>query len=87
MISDILEELLTPVFRAISNVVSFLVVNIFVEFGCYLLGKATLLMITLGRFPDRNQSQEHNGKIALLGFTIFFSTLIYIAYGCQQMTK
>ncbi|MGY5837875.1 hypothetical protein ACXHQL_25625, partial [Vibrio parahaemolyticus] len=33
VISDILEEILTPVSRTINKVISFLVVGVFVEFG------------------------------------------------------
>ncbi|WP_081635048.1 hypothetical protein [Vibrio jasicida] len=83
MISDILEEILTPVSRTINKVISFLVVGVFVEFGCYFLGKVTLLLLTLGRFPDKTKSQEHKGKISLFGLTIFFSILIFIAHNNQ----
>ncbi|EGQ9971733.1 hypothetical protein FWP54_22295 [Vibrio vulnificus] len=85
MISDILEEILTPVSRTISKVVGFLVVDVFVEFGCYFLGNVTLLLLTLGRFPNKTKSQEHKGKISLFGLTIFFSILIYIAHNNQVM--
>ncbi|HHF2940191.1 hypothetical protein [Vibrio diabolicus] len=83
VISDILEEILTPVSRTINKVISFLVVGVFVEFGCYFLGKVTLLLLTLGRFPDKTKSQEHKGKISLFGLTIFFSILIFIAHNNQ----
>ncbi|ELB2800170.1 DUF3265 domain-containing protein [Vibrio alginolyticus] len=83
VISDILEEILTPVSRTINKVIGFLVVDVFVEFGCYFLGKVTLLLLTLGRFPDKTKSQEHKGKISLFGLTIFFSILIFIAHNNQ----
>ncbi|WP_274062455.1 hypothetical protein, partial [Vibrio parahaemolyticus] len=72
VISNILEEILTPVSRTVNKVIGFLVVDVFVEFGCYFLGKVTLLLLTLGRFPDKTKSQEHKGKISLFGLTIFF---------------
>ncbi|HIF5657341.1 hypothetical protein [Vibrio parahaemolyticus] len=80
VISNILEEILTPVSRTVNKVIGFLVVDVFVEFGCYFLGKVTLLLLTLGRFPDKTKSQEHKGKISLFGLTIFFSILIFIAH-------
>ncbi|HHB1574560.1 TPA: hypothetical protein ACN99B_004192 [Vibrio parahaemolyticus] len=83
VISDILEEILTPVSRTINKVIGFLVVDVFVEFVCYFLGKVTLLLLTLGRFPDKTKSQEHKGKISLFGLTIFFSILIFIAHNNQ----
>ena len=83
VISDILEEILTPVSRTINKVIGFLVVDVFVEFGCYFLGKVTLLLLTLGRFPDKTKSQEHKGKISLFGLTSFFSILIFIAHNNQ----
>lgn len=74
-----MEDVAKGLFRVVFKVFHWLLIDALVEGICYFLGRFTLLVITLGRYPRGRMVREHEGRITLFGVVLFFLLLFVIA--------
>mgnify|MGYP000861019224 CR=1 FL=1 len=65
-----MEILVEGPFQALLHVLRWLVIQVFCETLCYVVGRFSLYVITMGRYPLHTQTKRHLVPIGLLGFFV-----------------
>lgn len=73
-----MEESIGSLFRLTLHVLRYFIVELVCELLLYWTGRLSLYAITLGRYPNKRQQREHEGRLILAGFTIICILAIVI---------
>ena len=73
-----MEESIGSLFRLTLHVLRYFIVELVCEFLLYWTGRLSLYALTLGRYPNKRQQREHEGRIMLVGFIILCTLVIVI---------
>lgn len=73
-----MEEVSEGLLRWVFKVFRWLIVDAIVEGLCFQLGRFSLLLITLGKYPRGEVKDQHEGRITLLGVCILILILLAI---------
>ena len=73
-----MEEIAEGIFKTIGSVIKWFLWDFVFQVILYYLGKATLLLITFGRYPKKNETEKEVNLISLFGFFIIFSVWLTI---------
>jgi len=73
-----MEESIGSLLRLTLHVLRYFIVELVCELLLYWTGRLSLYAITLGRYPNKRQQREHEGRLILAGFTIICILAIVI---------
>ncbi|MGB0835199.1 MAG: hypothetical protein ACPGR2_11825 [Psychrobium sp.] len=71
-----MEELGESFIRMIIRLLRIVLVEWLFEFTCYWAGRWFLKCVTFGRYPNKRQQQEHEGRISLVGALLLITFFI-----------
>ncbi|MGB1297401.1 MAG: hypothetical protein ACPG8A_03955 [Psychrobium sp.] len=71
-----MEELGESFFRVLIRILRTVLIEWMYEFTCYWAGRWFLQCVTLGRYPNKHQQQEHEGRISLVGLVVLLAIFI-----------
>jgi len=74
-----MEEVSEGLFRWAFKVFKWIIVDAIVEGVCFQLGRVSLLLFTLGKYPRGDMKNQHEGRITILG--VFMLMLALLAIG------
>ena len=65
-----MEEIAEGLFRFIVGAIRWMVIDILLHIFCFNLGRFTLLLITVGRYPRTQSLETDEGKITFFGVIV-----------------
>lgn len=74
-----MEELAEGALKTILRLIRFIFIEAFCEFLIYWVGRISLLIVTLGRYPRGRQVEEHEGCIICVGITVIILSVLLIS--------
>lgn len=74
-----IDELAGGLFKLIARAVMFIALEIFWETICYWIGKFTLRILTLGKYPPNDDEAHCVGCVHFFGMIVIFVFIIGIA--------
>ena len=73
-----MEESIGSLLRLTLHVLRYFIVELVCELLLYWTGRLSLYAITLGRYPNKRQQREHEGRLILAGFAFICILAIVI---------
>lgn len=74
-----MEEVAEGLFRAIGSIIRWFLLELVFQIVCFNLGRAFLLIVTLGKYPGAKASERNSEGIALVGFGVLAAAWTAIA--------
>lgn len=74
-----MEELAEGFLRTFFRIFKLVFLEWFLDGACYFVGKMVLRLITLGKYPDKQQCEHHEIRISLFGFAVIVAVVAIIA--------
>lgn len=65
-----MEELAEGFLRTLFKILRWVLIEAFIEFICFYVGKYSLLLITLGSYPRKQDESAHETRIAIFGLLV-----------------
>jgi len=73
-----MEEIAEGIFRSIGTVIRWIAVHLIFHILCFNLGRLTLLLVTLGRYPRQNVLERDEDKISFFGLLVIILSWVAI---------
>ncbi len=75
-----MEELTEGTFKGILRLIRFILIDFFCELVAYWVGRITLYLMTLGKYPKEPESQKETEWITVFGVFVIFLLVVAISF-------